>query len=133
MRPPITLSDPDFGIMYFEHGCWHAQYPSVGIPILLRDGRDGPDATLKSRAVEAVRSIRLLEERGREYLNARLAPVHQMTLASLEVFRPATAWAHADETLTNEPLVSITFVIAGGRNVVDVTFLESTPFDFEYH
>jgi hypothetical protein len=141
--PLIKFSDPDFGTMYFEHGCWHAQYPSVETPILVRDGQDGPDTTLRIAALEAVRNIRLLEQRGREYLSGHQAPVHQMTLASVEVFRPASEWAHqedksrsrftANETLTQQPLVSITFEIAGDRNVVDVIFLDSMPFDFEYH
>ena len=128
--------------MHFEHGCWHAQFPGVGIPIVLSDGQDGPDSTLKIRAVEAVRNIRVLEERGREYLRASQAPVHR-TLASLEVFRPASEWAHqapessdrfaVDDILAGGPLVSITFVIAGDRNVVDVIFFDTTPLGFEYH
>jgi hypothetical protein len=106
-------------------------------------GKTAPNTTLRIAALEGVRNIRLLEQRAREYLSGHQAPVHQMTLASIEVFRPASEWAHQEdksrsrfsgnETLGQQPLVSITFEIAGDRNVVDVIFSDSVPFDFEYH
>jgi hypothetical protein len=72
MPTPISFSDPDFGVVYFQHERWSASHSGTGVPIFFYCGQNGIDQGLRTEAIVAIRKVRILEQRGREYLAATL-------------------------------------------------------------
>jgi hypothetical protein len=133
MPTPISFSDPDFGIVYFEHGRWSASYNGAGVPIFFYCGQDGIDQRLRTEAIVAIRKVAILEQRGREYLAAAQPNWFGLKLSSLSVFWPPSEWSHEKDSRHNGSLVSLEFTIPGDQNVVDVVFLGDNPVDLDYH
>ncbi|HEV1285187.1 MAG TPA: hypothetical protein VNU44_07750 [Bryobacteraceae bacterium] len=133
MLIPISFSDPDFGVVYFEYGRWSASHNGTGVPILFYCGQQGIDQRLRTEAIVAIRKVALLEQRGREYLAATQPNWFVLKLSSLSVFYPESEWSHEKDFRHDGPIVSLEFTIPGDQNVVDVVFLGDNPVDLDYH
>lgn len=133
MREPIIFSDPDFGVVSFEHGQWSAVHSGTSVPVHFCCGHSGIDQRLRLEAVAALQNIAVLEQRGREYLMAMQPHWDELKLASLSIFWPPSAWSHEKSFRHDGPLISLEFTIPGDQNVVEVVFLGDKPVDLEYH
>jgi hypothetical protein len=133
MRAPISFSDPEFGVVYFEHERWSASHSGTEVPILFYCGQNGIDQRLRTEALAAIRKVATLEQRGREYLAATQPNWFGLKLSSLNVFWPPSEWSHEKDFRHDGPLVSLEFTIPGDQNVVDVVFPADNPVDLEYH
>ena len=133
MPEPIIFSDPDFGVVSFEHGRWSAVHSGTNVPVHFHCDHSGIDQRLRAEAVAALRKIALLEQRGREYLAAMQPRWGDLKPASLSVFWPPSEWLHGKDFRHDGPFVSLEFTIPGDQNVVDVVFLGDRPVDLEDH
>jgi hypothetical protein len=133
MPTPISFSDPDFGVVYFEYGRWSASNGRTEVPIFFYCGQHGIDQSLRTEAIVAIRRVAILEQRGREYLAAMQPNLLGLKLSSLSVFWPSSQWSHEKGIRHDGPLVSLEFTIPGDKNVVDVVFLGDTAVDLDYH
>jgi hypothetical protein len=144
MTAEARLEHPVLGRLTRESRHWLARPSGVAVPVVLEGGREGPDNSLVSAAVDALHNLTALEARARAYA---LAAVHfdalTLILAGVQVTRPAPEWvrqsvapsnpAAAAALLAGAAAVALEFTIAGDRNVVDVVCLAGEPVGWEYH
>lgn len=144
MSAPREIVDPDLGLLRFERRAWRGK-TSTELPFFLRAGAIGPDAELRKTALHALQALKHLERVARAFIesDATNDPWRALTLGYLEVLRPAPGWIpnraapdFVDLQRTNfggAPVVSLSFTIAGDRNVLDVVFVQERPVACDYH
>jgi hypothetical protein len=96
----------------------------------------GPSATLDQLVSLVQRSLQHLDDVARRAQHFAFARERQvppgLQLCALEASAPDPEWLRRHR-LAPEPMLILTFTIAGDRNVLDVIIQGTDPIAFEYH